>query len=519
MKIGYLVAVGLILAIMTISSASAFEDANSTVCLDDSNQTQNDVLEVEAQDNANYSDVDCAINPVVEKDEIPELCRPVVEFNSKNVSVVGNLEVFVNGTLKYNNTINESDYVYSLDSGCNEYGLYLNPYDLKMDYGTYDVAVVLNGKLLNQSTVKVEFPFLISDTIGWRDYYYYEDLEFYVYLPSDATGNLSVFINGRTYEAKHKNGEAEIKISTDGWVIGRYNATATYWGDEKYEPQNKTCEFVLAPIIEYPEVMAKGEKQYFTFRASNVSNGYAVLYRTYYDDKGVEVKELFKNITVKNGLGKFSLADLKVDYYPLYLEYSVGNLCDEFAVLIDVCRNSPKFSLTVSPKKVYEWESVNINLKGPKINKKVQIYLDNKKVKSLSFKKGKISYSLSKLSVGKHRIRVYIKNLPLYFSDTIDITVKKTPEVFISLKKVKVKRSSKRLVLAATLKLNGKAVKNKVVKFKFNGKNFKAKTDKKGIAKVTIKKSQLKRLKVGKKVTYLAKYGDEISKRKVKVKR
>ncbi|WP_405315854.1 hypothetical protein, partial [Methanobrevibacter sp.] len=64
-----------------------------------------------------------------------------------------------------------------------------------------------------------------------------------------------------------------------------------------------------------------------------------------------------------------------------------------------------------------------------------------------------------------------------------------------------------------------KALKNKKVTFKFKGKKYKAKTNKKGIAKVTIKKSVLKKLKVGKKVKYQVTYLKDTVKRSVKVKK
>ena len=70
-----------------------------------------------------------------------------------------------------------------------------------------------------------------------------------------------------------------------------------------------------------------------------------------------------------------------------------------------------------------------------------------------------------------------------------------------------VKKSLKKLVLKATLsKLNGKYLKGKKVTFKFNGKKYSARTDKKGVAKVTVKKSVLNKLKVGKKIIYQATY-------------
>ncbi|MDO5815012.1 MAG: hypothetical protein Q4Q18_05185 [Methanobrevibacter sp.] len=85
------------------------------------------------------------------------------------------------------------------------------------------------------------------------------------------------------------------------------------------------------------------------------------------------------------------------------------------------------------------------------------------------------------------------------------------------LKTVKVKRSAKKLVLKATLKVNGKAVKGKKITFKFNGKKYTSKTNKKGIAKVTIKKNVLKKLKVGKKVKYQASFGKLTVKKTAKV--
>jgi hypothetical protein len=89
----------------------------------------------------------------------------------------------------------------------------------------------------------------------------------------------------------------------------------------------------------------------------------------------------------------------------------------------------------------------------------------------------------------------------------------------LTLKKAKVKKSAKKLVLKATLKEGKKALKGKKVVFKFKGKKYKAKTNKKGIAKVTIKKSILKKLKVGKKIKYQVTYLKHTVKRTVKVKK
>ena len=61
--------------------------------------------------------------------------------------------------------------------------------------------------------------------------------------------------------------------------------------------------------------------------------------------------------------------------------------------------------------------------------------------------------------------------------------------------------------------------KKKLIKFTFKGKTYKAKTNKKGIAKVTVKKAVINKLKKGK--TYKAKvaYKKDYVKTTVKVKR
>ena len=87
-------------------------------------------------------------------------------------------------------------------------------------------------------------------------------------------------------------------------------------------------------------------------------------------------------------------------------------------------------------------------------------------------------------------------------------------------KTVSVKKSAKKLVLKATLKSSkGKAIKGKKIVFKFKGKKYTAKTNSKGLAKVTVKKSVIKKLKAGKKYAYSAAYKTNIVKGKVKVKK
>ena len=135
--------------------------------------------------------------------------------------------------------------------------------------------------------------------------------------------------------------------------------------------------------------------------------------------------------------------------------------------------------------------------------------------------KGKATVKLPGLAAGKYGYVITYSGDGKYSSSskTGSLTVKKpATKTTLTLKKVKVKRSAKKLTIQATLKINGKGVKSKVIKFKFNKKTYKARTNSKGVAKITVKKSVLKKLKKGKKVTYTASYGKKKKKVTVKVK-
>ena len=120
------------------------------------------------------------------------------------------------------------------------------------------------------------------------------------------------------------------------------------------------------------------------------------------------------------------------------------------------------------------------------------------------------------LKVGKHTVRVWFDNGISYFSKTFDVVVKKS-NMSLTLEKVNVKKSASKLKITANLKINGKAAKYKEVTFKFNKKTFKVKTNKKGIATLSIAKKHYKNLKVGKKVSYFVSYGKFTAVRTVKV--
>ena len=134
--------------------------------------------------------------------------------------------------------------------------------------------------------------------------------------------------------------------------------------------------------------------------------------------------------------------------------------------------------------------------------------------------KGKGTAMISGLKVGTYKATATFVATETFKASTKTATFKvKAHVIKLTLKKVKVKRSAKKLTITAKLKIDGKVAKGKKLKFRFKNKKYTAKTNKKGISKIIIKKNVLKKLKVGKKVTYKATYGKKTVKRTVMVRK
>ena len=158
----------------------------------------------------------------------------------------------------------------------------------------------------------------------------------------------------------------------------------------------------------------------------------------------------------------------------------------------------------------------------------VTVYGTNGKVAngaSVVFKiNGKKVATVKTNSKGVAKLKIPTKYVPKTYKITAtalgkSVTKKLVIKQVLTLKAATVKRSAKSLAIYATLKEGKKAIKAKKIVFKFNGKTYSAKTNSKGIAKITISKAVLKKLKVGKKIAYQATYIKATVKRTAKVRK
>ena len=243
----------------------------------------------------------------------------------------------------------------------------------------------------------------------------------------------------------------------------------------------------------------------------------------FYDENGIEL--FYRDVTVmldneigiipienNEGMLSLNLHDLSIGKHKLVLQ-NPETLEESVTIVTVVSRFS---------------ENSNVNMYyADGSSFKVRIYGDDGNPvganKIVVMKLNKATYKVKTNSKGYATLKIpdtvkpgTYKLTATYAGQTIKNTVKVKQN--LKLTKVKVKKSAKKLVIKATLK-GKKPIKGKKLTFKFNGKTYKAKTNKKGIAKITIKKSVLKKLKAGKNVKYQVTYLKNTVKQSVKVKK
>lgn len=325
-------------------------------------------------------------------------------------------------------------------------------------------------------------------------------------LPSSAKGNLELYINNKLYKSvKLANGKASIKI--DNFPCDEYEISLNYTGND-FDVEIMSSNFSVMPKAVSPISIKYGEDKYIVIQTSKDTKGYIVFH----------IGKDKHKVAIKDGKAKLSLKKFKIGEY--YIDYDYigenGYNCSYYTY-VEVLAHKIKItgaknlSIKYGSNKYYKVKVYN------KFNKLAKGVILRFKVGKKTFKvktnsKGIAKLKLSKFAPKKYKVTITYKGTK--------VTRKLTVKHILKLKKAKVKRSAKKLVLKASLsKVNGKYLKGKLIKFKFKGKTYKSKTNSKGLAKITVKRNVLKKLKAGKKITYKASYLKDNVKRTVKVKR
>lgn len=371
-------------------------------------------------------------------------------------------------------------------------------YYMAFEYDGDDVSIPYDNEYVEVSgNVTVDYP---------DEIYKNEKATLTFKSPKDTKGELTVKIGTKSSKYQLVNGTVTVPLDSfvENLKVDEYHYIyLTYTGD-KIGNYEKEYEFRLSKAKSNITVTPQSSSS-FTVEVEKGATGKVVL--------SVNGKDYEQSLS--NGKATISVGNIASGDNTIAVAYSGdGNYqaSSEKTTFSDKSKivasdmsmqynDGSKYSVTVYDKdgKLASGVSVTFKIDGKKVGTGKT---NSKGVATLKITQTPKTYKISAIALGK------------------TVTKKLTVKQILTLKKVTVKKSAKKLVLTATLKkVKGKYLKNKKITFKFNGKKYTAKTNKKGVAKVTIKSSVLKKLKVGKKVTYQATYVKDTVKKTVKVKK
>ncbi len=429
-------------------------------------------------------------------------------------NLTGYIKIEVNSKEVYNKNVNENSYSWS------EYAK-VSDIDISkyLKWGSNEVSFKYYGGNYQNFTEKVNltyaYTFYLENMTFYYGSYYSEEgwrsNHYYLWdIPEELSNDkLSVKIDGVKYSIDYINQEVDISQLD----VGYHTVVVSYKGDDKFYPLTEKAYInVTYPKISIPKTVTNGNNE-IVIVVPGKNATFKITAKTIRSTPKSNQNTYEFSAKLVNGQAKVSLAQLSGGKYVIDVEGRIDGKYYDSIKEVTVKNTKLAAKDTSVYYKSGNGFKVKVTTAAGKVikNKYVKFYINGKYVKKVkTTKNGYATLKIAKVP-GSYKITAKYGK--------VKITRKLTVKHAVTLKAVTVKKSAKKLVLTATLKQGKKALKNKKVTFKFNGKTYKAKTNKKGVAKVTIKKAVLKKLKVGKNVAYQATYLKDTVKKTAKVKK
>ena len=304
-----------------------------------------------------------------------------------------------------------------------------------------------NVKQLSKSgSFKTDYEF--STDIEYGEYAFTKEFEVEIYLPTDATGVITVSVAGKNYTATPVNGTATVIL--ENLVMGENNVTITYAGDSKY-PDKELKEVINMTgyeiIVKYEDPEDEDGFVYVSISLPENANGNLTIYNAKrgpdYDWVidgesiwSVPLEKGFLKLTLDNFTSKFGFG--VYDFIARYVssseepDYEVDDVELHFDIVPDV-------NLT---KEIVMGENATVTIIIPNATGVIKVYEDIDDelnfIMNISSDNGTFKGAIPGLKLGEHiLIFEYVGDdmenmFNMHVGYSVDVTPKKAeiPEEF-----------------------------------------------------------------------------------------
>ena len=260
------------------------------------------------------------------------------------------------------------------------------------------------------------------------EYTFTKEFELNVYVPEDATGIITVSVDGKNYTATPVNGTATVILK--GLVMGKNNVTVSYVGDSKYpakELKNVINMTGYGIIVEYDgeSEMEQGTFEYVSISLPENAVGNLLIYNAEYveghekwdEDKQENVwipgywasiggEPPIKSVKLENGFAKINASQFGFGIYKLIAAYEPVSGPDyEVEIKAFQFNIAPEINLT---NEIVVGENATVIIVIPDATGVINVYEDSddeegmKLVATISSDNGTFKGEISGLTLGEH---------------------------------------------------------------------------------------------------------------------
>ena len=340
-----------------------------------------------------------------------------------------------------------------------------------------------------------------SMTVDVEDISVGESAVFSVVLPSDASGTVTVVVDGKSVSGSVSRGKTTVSVA--GLVSGSKEASVSYSGDVKYLAGSVSKSFVVGKVdpnmsVSVSNVTVGDVAKFGVILPSDVKGNLTVK---------VDGKEI-TTISITNGNFNVSLSDLTCGNHSIEFSYSGDDKYESKSVVRSVIaekkathiKAASTFTRIANDYYAGERGTYSIGYlldqnNAPVINRLVQIKANGRVYKLKTDKNGMFKLRISYYKAKKYSYKITFLGDDQYGASSLLAKLKvtkKSTSIKASNKVFKAKTKTKTIKITLKTvknKYNGKTYlkKGKKITLKVKGKTYTAKTNAKGVAKFTIK--------------------------------